>query len=146
METGLTKQKNEKSNIIYWILGGVGLLAVILLSSFKSTATEVSTDTLSDCKTNPECFKGFWRWYITKYLYGDMVKRATEKGITVMAQVDATANWNIDQKTPVVPASWSEYLSDVGNETTIVKAQFPSLTYDLARVKAIDNIVNKLLK
>ena len=140
--TAAATTPKTKSNTWLYVLGALGVLGIILLSSFTSAGSS-SADTLTPCQSDPNCLKGYWKWVIIRGWYQDIITKAAANGKSVAAQLDDDAQWEINEKT-TPGTDLTQWNSLVTAETARVKATTPNLAPNDARYVAIQNILTSL--
>jgi hypothetical protein len=141
METSVANKEKKSGNLLWWIMGAVGVAAIFMLSSFTSSAAAPTTVMLS-CSSNPDCLLGYWKWWIKRKMYTIMVDKAAANNVTVDTQIELDAQWFIDQKTQA-GEDFKTWESLVSAEAVRVKAITPAMSDSDAQFVAVSNILSR---
>jgi len=138
MENTKSVSSSKKSNTWLYLLGGAGVLAILLLSSF----TSASSTTLPACSSNPNCLKGYWKWQIMKTPDWLTTISKGRSDAETKAAVAQTADWVIGEKWALKP-DFSDWDALVQSETAAV-VKMTGNTPENALSIAMSNIIARV--
>jgi hypothetical protein len=140
METSVANKEKKSGSLLWWIMGAAGVVAILMLSSFTSTTAAPAV--ILSCSSNPDCYLGYWKWWIKRKMYTIIADKAAANNVTVDTQIELDAQWYVDQKAKA-GEDFKTWESLVSAEAVRVKAITPAMSDSDAQFVAVSNILSR---
>lgn len=134
----------KKTSLVPYLIAGAGLLAFILLSSFKKGTGDAQAQPLSPCGSNKNCLNGFWRWAIRRdptYLKS-IVDKVGNSDMAIREEIKKHADWMVENKGTYLESEMAKFTSLVDQQMDIVTNKNPGILPENARLVAIEDMLS----